>query len=60
MENGVKYSIYNNYKDCKSCQHFGKCTVNKSGRFIWISDHQPLIDKMKEKLSTEVGGLKIL
>jgi len=55
IRNGVTYSVYNNYKDCKSCQHFGKCTVNKSGRFIWISEHQHLIDKMRQKLSTQEG-----
>jgi len=55
IDNGVKYSVYNNYKDCKSCQHFGKCTINKNGRFIWISEHQPLIDKMRQKLSTPEG-----
>lgn len=52
---GVTYSIYHNYKDCKSCQHFGKCTTNKSGRFIYISEHQHLIDKMRQKLSTSEG-----
>ncbi|MBI5574378.1 MAG: IS1182 family transposase, partial [Elusimicrobia bacterium] len=55
MDNGVKYSVYNNYKDCKSCQHFGKCTISKNGRFIWISEHQHLIDKMRRKLSTKKG-----
>lgn len=55
IDNGVKYSVYNNYKDCKSCQYFGKCTVNKSGRFIWISEHQSLVDRMREKLSTQEG-----
>jgi len=40
---------------CKSCQHFGKCTINKLGRFIQISEHQHLIDKMRQKLSTPEG-----
>lgn len=52
---GVSYSVYHNHKDCKSCQHFGKCTTNKSGRFIYISEHQHLIDKMRQKLSTSEG-----
>lgn len=55
INNGVTYSIYNNYKDCKNCEHFGKCTVNKNGRFIWISEHQHLIDEMRRKLSTPQG-----
>lgn len=55
IKNGVAYSIYNNCKDCRICGHFGECTVNKSSRFIWISEHQYLVDEMREKLSTPEG-----
>ena len=55
QKDGVKYSVYRNYRDCKVCQYFGKCTTNKNGRFIWISEHQPLIDKMREKLKSKDG-----
>jgi len=52
---GVRYSIYHNYQDCKVCSYFGKCTKSRSGRFIWISEYQPLIDEMKVKLSSPEG-----
>ena len=52
---GVKYSIYQNYGECKVCRYFGKCTSSKKGRSIWVSEYQPLIDKMEEKLRTEKG-----
>lgn len=53
---GVRYSVYKaNRLDCKSCQHFGKCTTDKTGRSLWVSEYQPIIDRMREKLSTEAG-----
>lgn len=55
QKDGVKYSVYRNYCDCKVCEYFGKCTTNKNGRFIWVSEHQPLIDKMKKKLKSKEG-----
>ena len=54
LSHDILYSVYR-CRDCKSCQHFGKCTVNKNGRFIQISEHQHLIDKMRQKLSTPEG-----
>jgi len=54
LSHTVLYSVYR-CRDCKSCQHFGKCTINKLGRFIQISEHQHLIDKMRQKLSTPEG-----
>ncbi len=54
LSHEVLHSVYR-CRDCKSCQHFGKCTTHKNGRFIQISEHQPLIDKMRQKLSTEEG-----
>jgi len=55
QKDGVKYSVYRNYCDCKVCEYFGKCTTNKNGRFIWVSEHQPLIEKMKKKLKSKEG-----
>jgi transposase len=55
ISHGVPYHIYDNYTDCKSCQHYGKCTTGKKGRRISISEYQPLIDKMRQKLSTQEG-----
>jgi len=55
QKDGVKYSVYRNYRDCRLCEYFGKCTTNKQGRFIWVSEHQPLIEKMKEKLRSKEG-----
>lgn len=52
---GISYSIYHNYKDCKSCSHQTKCAGKRIGRSIWISEHQHLIDKMRQKLSTSEG-----
>lgn len=53
---GVRYSVYKaNRQDCKSCRHFGKCTIDKSGRSLWVSEYQPFIDRMREKLSTKEG-----
>ena len=52
---GVKYSLYQNYDGCRRCKYFVKCTNNKNGRSIWISEYQPLIEKMEEKLRTENG-----
>lgn len=54
ISHGVLQSIYR-CRDCKNCQYFGKCTSHNSGRFISISEHQHLIDKMRKKLSTEEG-----
>jgi len=55
MFHGVPYHIYENNIDCKSCPHYGKCTTGKKGRRISISEYQPLIDKMRQKLSTQEG-----
>jgi len=40
---------------CKSCPLFSKCTTSETGRTIHVSEHQPLIDKMRQKLSTKEG-----
>ncbi|MEW6557568.1 MAG: transposase, partial [Elusimicrobiota bacterium] len=52
---GVMYNVYGNNTYCKSCQHYGKCTSSKCGRNIFISEHQPLFDKMRSKLLTPEG-----
>ena len=53
---GVRYSVYKaKREDCKSCQHFGKCTIDKTGRTLWVSENQLFIDQMREKLSTKAG-----
>ncbi len=52
---GVMYDIYGNTRECKSCQYFGKCTKSERGRHISISECQPFIDKMRQKLSSEEG-----
>lgn len=51
----MRYSLYKNNRDCKSCQHFGKCTTNRYGRSISVSEHRHLIDKMRERLRTAEG-----
>ncbi len=53
---GVMYNNYgNNTAECKKCEYYGICTNSKRGRHIVISGYQPIIDKMREKLSTEEG-----
>lgn len=42
-------------KECNHCPHFGKCTTDKKGRSIWVSEHAHLVKKMRQKLSTEEG-----
>ena len=54
-QRGVMYDVYGNTTECKSCQYYGKCTKSKRGRHIVISEYQPLIDKMRQKLKTEEG-----
>jgi len=54
ISSGILHSVYR-CKDCKSCQHFGKCTTSKQGRHISISQYQGLINKMRQKLKTEEG-----
>lgn len=54
-QRGVIYERYGNFTECKKCQYFGKCTNSYRGRWISISEHQPLIDKMRQKLSTKEG-----
>lgn len=52
---GVMYDTYGNTKECKSCVNYGICTKSERGRHISISEHQYLVDKMREKLTTEEG-----
>jgi len=40
---------------CRGCKHFGKCTSNKDGRSIQISENELLVHKMRKKLSTPEG-----
>jgi transposase len=40
---------------CRSCKHFRKCTPNKNGRSIQISENELLVHKMRKKLSTPEG-----
>lgn len=42
-------------KECNGCQHFGRCTKDKNGRSIWLSEHYHLVKKMRQKLSTSEG-----
>jgi len=41
--------------DCKGCKYFGQCTTSPKGRKIEVSENEPLIKKMREKLSTPEG-----
>lgn len=47
-------SIYT-CKECNNCHHFGKCTTDKNGRSIWVSEYAHLVKKMRQKLSTSEG-----
>ncbi|MDI6641517.1 MAG: transposase, partial [Elusimicrobiota bacterium] len=40
---------------CKGCKYFGQCTTSPKGRIIEVSEHEHLIKKMREKLSTPEG-----
>lgn len=42
-------------KECSQCPYFGKCTTDKKGRSIWFSEYMPLVQKMRQKLSSEEG-----
>lgn len=50
----ISYQVYK-CKECENCRYFGECTTSKDGRSISISEYQPYIDKMREKLSTQEG-----
>ena len=52
---GVLCDVYENTKDCKRCPYYGECTTSKTGRRIQVSEYQPLIDQMRQKLSTQDG-----
>jgi len=54
QRNGHKVFIYQ-CKECKGCPNFGKCTTNRKGRKICISEYEALVDKMRKKLSTKQG-----
>lgn len=47
-------SIYT-CKECNNCHYFGKCTTDKNGRSIWVSEYAHLVKKMRQKLSTPEG-----
>lgn len=49
------YLVYNNYKACKKCKYFGKCTTDKNGRQFLVSEYHVHIDNMRKKLSTDEG-----
>jgi transposase len=51
---GVNTKVYK-CSDCQSCPHFGSCTKNKSGRTLHIYEHDPLLKKMRLKLSSKEG-----
>ena len=40
---------------CRSCKHFGKCTINKDGRTVQISENEDFLKQMRQKLSTPEG-----
>jgi transposase len=47
-------SIYTS-KECNNCHRFGKCTTDKNGRSIWVSEYAHFVKKMRQKLSTSEG-----
>jgi len=47
-------SIYT-CKECNNCQYFGRCTTDKKGRSILLSEYAHLTMKMRQKLSTAEG-----
>jgi transposase len=47
-------SIYT-CKECNNCHYFGKCTTDKNGRSIWVSEYAHLVKRMRQKLSTSEG-----
>lgn len=54
--NGIKYSTYRaKGVDCRKCRFFGECTSSKTGRTIWFSENQHLIDAMRLKLASNEG-----
>ncbi len=55
QRNGVGYALYRNFGDCRVCQYFGECTKNVRGRSILVSEHRPLIEGMRAKLSSSEG-----
>lgn len=55
MERNDQGSTEYRCRDCKGCELFEQCTTNKRGRTIKVLDSEPLIKKMREKLSTPEG-----
>jgi transposase len=55
QDKGVSSFLYSNKLACQSCPHFKECVHNQSGRIIQVSEHQPLIDNMRHKLSMDEG-----
>jgi len=54
-EDGKKRRWFYGGAECKECQHFGNCTKSKRGRKIQVSEKEPLIRKMREKLKSADG-----
>jgi transposase len=52
---GARHHTYGASPSCQQCRHFGVCTSNKKGRHISVLEHQKLMDRMREKLSTSEG-----
>ncbi|MDM7202747.1 MAG: IS1182 family transposase [Thermodesulfobacteriaceae bacterium] len=40
---------------CRGCRYFGQCTIFSRGRTIEVSENEPFIKKMREKLSSREG-----